>query len=806
MPTFVDLADRSRLRLARTIVALLLLVPLCGAAQVLELTRAQRLSSDGSVDEVSLPDRLVRSPSMPGPLRATYRFEFDLSPVPHRLTVCMPGLIAHARIRFNGHVIDNRLDHPLAPLPRALNRIRLIEVPEEFQRAGRNDIEIDVAGPDFVSVSQVNVGARDALNLRYEKRAVGAVIGPAVVAVFVGSLGLCLLLLWMRRRDSLFGFFGLGTLAWALHTLWSVSPHALLPGIHDRVWSTALQGFVAAMLVTFCLRLAGWRRPLFVRALCLVALCGPLWLYAGHAVGQLELFVRIWMVGFAGVAGIGVVAVGAYALKHRNVESMLLLLTGVASLGFALRDWLVMLSGNDNNPVYLMPYAALLFVVLAVWMLIDRFVNASRALEALNSELERRVDAKSAQLMSALGEMRSAKDSAEAASRAKSSFLAAASHDLRQPIHALGLFMAALGDDHLSQERREIVQRMRSSLAAMESMFNVLLDVSRMDAGAVIPRTRAFALEPLLRRLAATLGPRAAELGLRLSVRIAPAPPLLYAFSDPVLVERVVLNLLGNAVKYTRSGGVLLSCRHRRAMPGGAAARWLVEVWDTGPGIAEADRELVFEEFYQVGNPERDRAGGLGLGLSIVRRVSTLLGLKLELHSVVGRGTRFKLELPCTADEPSAMEITEPGRSIAGLVVAVVDDDPEVREGMDALLRRWGCRVHTGADAAEVLRGLQASGAGTVQAIVADFRLRDGHTGVDAIEVLQRAAGAAVPAVIVSGDSSPEQLLRMQRSGFTALSKPVAPAALRAWLEAVAQTVAERQASREERRAEETVP
>jgi len=444
--------------------------------------------------------------------------------------------------------------------------------------------------------------------------------------------------------------------------------------------------------------------------------------------------------------------------------------------------------------------------VLAVWMLIDRFIAASKALEAMNSELERRVDAKSAQLMSALGEMRAAKDGAEAASRAKSTFLAAASHDLRQPIHALGLFMAALGDDQPSQERREIVQRMRSSLAAMESMFNVLLDVSRMDAGAVIPRPRAFALEPLLHRLAAALGPRAAELGLRLSVRIAPAPPGLYAFSDPVLVERVVLNLLGNAVKYTRSGGVLLSCRFRRGVPGGPAARWRVEIWDTGPGIAEADRERVFEEFYQVGNPERDRAGGLGLGLSIVRRLSTLLGLELELHSAVGRGTRFKLELPCTADEPTTLEAVEPGRSIAGLVVAVVDDDPEVREGMEALLLRWGCRVHTGADAAEVLRRLEASSDRTLGAIVADFRLRDGHTGVDAIEELQRAFGPAVPAVIVSGDSSPQQLVRMQHSGFPALSKPVAPAALRAWLEAVAQPAVRERASRPEPRAEEALP
>jgi signal transduction histidine kinase len=190
---------------------------------------------------------------------------------------------------------------------------------------------------------------------------------------------------------------------------------------------------------------------------------------------------------------------------------------------------------------------------------------------------------------------------------------------------------------------------MKRSLQGLESMFDALLDVSRMDAGAVIPRPRAFEPAPILHRLAEEFAPLAAERGLRLSVRIAPVPRGLHARSDPLLVERIVRNLLSNAVKYTRTGGVLLSCRLRGA---GARRQWRLEVWDTGAGIAEADRERVFEEFFQVGNPERDRAGGLGLGLAIVRRLSELLGHRLELRSVPGRGTHFALALPCTEDAP----------------------------------------------------------------------------------------------------------------------------------------------------------
>jgi len=247
--------------------------------------------------------------------------------------------------------------------------------------------------------------------------------------------------------------------------------------------------------------------------------------------------------------------------------------------------------------------------------------------------------------------------------------------------------------------------------------------------------------------------------------------------SDPVLVERVLRNLIANAVKYTQQGGVLVSCRPRDA----GEPRWRVEVWDTGPGIADTERERIFEEFYQGTNTERDRRGGLGLGLSIVRRLARLLQLPLALHSQPGRGTRFVLDLPATTD---ASEPVAPGVMVSmlnGTVVAVVEDDIEVREAMRMLLRDWGCEVIDGGDAEEVRRQAEIR-TRVPQAVVADLRLKDQRDGISEVAALREAFGAALPALIVSGDSAPDRVRLMAASGLPWLSKPVPAARLRAWL------------------------
>ncbi|WP_310385727.1 hybrid sensor histidine kinase/response regulator [Roseateles sp.] len=744
---------------------------------VTELRQAER-ESGGGRSRVQLPDSLQAPSNATPPLRALYRLKLNLANPPQRLALLVPGLRAHARIHFNGHLLDDSQADPLAPLPRSLARIRLIDIPVEFVRQGDNLLEVDAAGRTLISLSPISIGPRAALLPGYNMRVLAVVIGPAFVAAVIASLALCVLLLWARRHDALYGYFGLGAMGMALHNAWSVLPSPPLPELHNTVWWTVLYTFFVAMLVTFCLRFAGWRWRRFEQLLAALPLAAAPLLYAAEAGDALAQAHGVWLLGLVGVAAVGLAAVARYAWTQRNVDGALLLLTAGLSVAFGARDRAVHQLGEDNNPVYLMPYAGLLFAMLIAWMLIDRFVAASRALELLNRDLEQRVSAKSAELVGAVEAMRTAKEAAEQANRAKTSFLAAASHDLRQPVHALGLYMAALVDEDLNPAQLELVQRMKASLGSLDTLFNALLDISRMDAGAVTPRLRAFAPAPLLHRLAEEFAAPAAERGLRLSVRMAPAPTGLHAFSDPVLVEQIVRNLLGNAVKYTRSGGVLLSCRVRGAAP---SRCWRIEVWDSGPGIALADQERVFEEFYQVGNPERDRLAGLGLGLSIVRRLAQLLGHRLALFSRPGRGSRFALELPCTT-EPLPQRISD-GRQdeLAGRVVAVIDDDPDVRQAMQLLLERWDCRVLAGADADEVIRQLHGISS-ALQAIVADYRLRGGHTGIEAINMLRAACSDAVPALLVSGESSPEQLAQMKASGFACMSKPVRPARLRSWL------------------------
>lgn len=302
------------------------------------------------------------------------------------------------------------------------------------------------------------------------------------------------------------------------------------------------------------------------------------------------------------------------------------------------------------------------------------------------------------------------------------------------------------------------------TLAALDTMFNALLDISRMDAGVVRPQLRAFDLEAVLRLLVEEFASLAAQRGLRLSLRIANGADSRHARTDPMLIERVLRNLIGNAVKYTESGGVLVSCRQR------AAGHWCVEVWDTGPGIPEAERERVFEEFYQVGNPERDRRSGLGLGLSIVRRIVRLLQLPLSLHSRPGRGTRFVLDLPATDEAVAPLQPLAPSGSLQGLTVAIIEDDPEVRDSMRSLLDSWGCDVVEGGDGLELAAQVQADGH-RVDALIADLRLRPD-----------------LPALIVSGDSAPDRVRLMQDSGLPWLSKPVPAARLRSWLLTVAQS------------------
>jgi len=360
---------------------------------------------------------------------------------------------------------------------------------------------------------------------------------------------------------------------------------------------------------------------------------------------------------------------------------------------------------------------------------------------------------------------------AEAADLAKTRFLAAASHDLRQPAHALGLYLATLRAGELAPEQAELAGRMAAALGALQAMFAALLDVSRIDAGSLSPQWTLVPLAPLLRRLADEQAGMAEARGLRLSLHLSDEEAT--SVTDPLLLERVLRNLLANAVQHTATGGVLLACRRRGVAD---AARWRIEVWDSGCGIAPADQERVFQEFQQLG----PAAGGLGLGLPIARRLAQLLQLKLTLHSRPGRGSVFFIDglAPAGAAPLRAAAAREGLRRLAGARVAVLDDNEDVRRATRGLLQRWECAVQDAADADALL----AEGATRPQALVADLQLAGGRNGITEAQRLFAAWGGAVPLLLVSGDSA-----AAVPAGLDAaiLAKPASPARLRAWLEQV---------------------
>jgi signal transduction histidine kinase/ActR/RegA family two-component response regulator len=364
-----------------------------------------------------------------------------------------------------------------------------------------------------------------------------------------------------------------------------------------------------------------------------------------------------------------------------------------------------------------------------------------------------------------------AQRNAERASLAKSEFFAAASHDLRQPMQALGLYAASLRELKREPEDARKIDQILSSVDALESLFDELLDISKLDAGHVEPVPSHFAARALFERLEAAYAPIARRSNLALQFR----PGDLVLRTDAVLLERVLGNLIANGLRYTEAGGVTVSCERR-------GERAVVAVEDTGIGIPESEREKIFDEFYQLENPERDRRKGLGLGLATVRRITRLLGIPLTLESEVGRGSRFVLEVPL-GDPARVAEIAAQPRTadldaLAGRRVLVIEDEASVREGLVELLRDWRCEPVAAAAAAEALQLLSQP----PDAVIADYRLRDGRNGIDAIDEVRRRFDAALPAILVTGDTAPEIFMAARAHALPLLTKPVRAARLRAAL------------------------
>ena len=411
-----------------------------------------------------------------------------------------------------------------------------------------------------------------------------------------------------------------------------------------------------------------------------------------------------------------------------------------------------------------------------------------RGYRGVGSDITARVDAEEA--------LRAARDEAERANVAKSRFLAVASHDVRQPMHALGLLLAALSRRIVDPELRSIVSVMEESLAAMSELFNALLDVSKLDAGVIVPEVVDLPLAPLLARMANDYGPPAREKGLEL--RIVPCSAAVR--SDAVLLDRIVRNLVSNAIVHTRTGRVVVGCRRR-----GDSLR--IEVHDTGPGIPADQLGAIFQEFRQLGNPGRDRRQGLGLGLAIVERLARLLGHRIDVASVPGRGSTFAVEAPrstaAALPQAPAPAADAGAADLAGARVLVLDDDAAVLAATDRLLRDWGCIVYAAASAGAALEQL-ARADGPLDLMIADRRLAEGEAGERVLARIragaQHAGTQPAAGLIVTGETASDVLRALEDTGFKVLNKPVRPARLRALMAALLRTRREAGAAEARRR------
>lgn len=364
-----------------------------------------------------------------------------------------------------------------------------------------------------------------------------------------------------------------------------------------------------------------------------------------------------------------------------------------------------------------------------------------------------------------------ARQEAERANQARSRFLSAINHDLRQPMQAATLFLNLLqtrvAGGGPSRDLGRLVELLSAAVESLRTMLDTLLEIARLDAGMVQPAIVEMPLGPVLARLSEEFGEPAARAGL--DFRMIPSSATVA--SDPVLLERLLRPLLANAVAYTRHGRVLLGCRRR---PDAVE----IQVWDTGCGIPAERLGEIFEDFVQVDNPERNRTRGLGLGLSITARLAALLGCRVTARSQPGRGSMFGVTVPLAAprqparpDSGAAGE-NGPGRRFPGHLVMIIEDDSSVLDGLSMLLETWGLRT-VGARSLDELSRQFPRIDDPPSLIIADYRLPAGSTGRDAINLVRRTCAAEVPAIIITGDTARERLQEAVATGARLLHKPV---------------------------------
>ena len=368
-------------------------------------------------------------------------------------------------------------------------------------------------------------------------------------------------------------------------------------------------------------------------------------------------------------------------------------------------------------------------------------------------------------------DLREAKEDAERANRAKSQFLAAASHDLRQPLHAMQMYITALEQKIKDKDVLKIVADIDAVSISTGRLLNSILDVSQLEAGAVKPQIEHFPIQEILHRVARGFRPMSYRKGIGLHI----IPSSAYVRSDPILLEQIIGNFVANAIRYTERGRVLLGCRRRKG-------QLSIEIIDTGPGIPKHQREAIFDDFHQLDNKERDRGKGLGLGLAIVRRLSNCLNHQIEHSSKLGHGSRFAVVVEQGIRPKKvikAMDLDSALLDFNNTSILLIEDDLMVLDATNKLLSSWNCRVITAKSAEEAKRAISDT-KNVPDIIIADYSLPGDKNGIEAIQYVIKLIGYPIPAFIITGEADTSKIRNIADYGFHVLSKPVHPAKLRA--------------------------
>ncbi len=407
---------------------------------------------------------------------------------------------------------------------------------------------------------------------------------------------------------------------------------------------------------------------------------------------------------------------------------------------------------HDQNTVLVI----LSTVIFIIWSIRHAIIENKRLIRSLQEQFE---------IADLTIRLREQNTITEAATNAKSRFLAAASHDLRQPMHALNLYLGALNNFDLPSAARPVLDKVRECAKTMDDMFGALLDISRLDASVLSPNFSTFPISIVLNKIHVEFSQQAQAKGVEL--RVAPCSALVT--SDMELLENILRNLVSNAVRYTQSGKILVGCRRT-----GLGVR--LGVYDTGIGIAREMQPAIFEEFFQVQNQGRDRAQGLGLGLAIAQRQARLLRSPITLQSEAGRGSVFEMALQLNAATPALAQAL-PGQpmndhNLQGALIVVIDDESIILDAARMVLEQWGCEVIAARSVEETLKNLETI-TRVPDAIICDHRLRDDATGVEVIGMLRNEFSSDIPALLITGDTSPEQMKDITSAGFNVMHKPL---------------------------------